>query len=129
MKSLDYTFSDENTAISTPKTKFERKNLEAHAYRQRILAGRGGGSSSAGQLSVDDLELPRHPSPAHEKSPGFRREKHMDRQRKRQKEKKEKEATPSEGRNASFAQCTFNMANILMVSLLCAFQRRRRVTG
>mmetsp|Transcript_27569 Transcript_27569/g.57563 ORF Transcript_27569/g.57563 Transcript_27569/m.57563 type:complete len:644 (+) Transcript_27569:58-1989(+) len=115
MKSLDYTFSDQNTAISTPTYHSKKKNrqqekLEAHAYRQKILAGRGGGSSSAGHLAIDKSDLPQLP---HEKSPGFRREKHLDKQRKKKKEMEVK-LSEEEDHKSSFSQCTFNMANILM---------------
>ena len=59
------------------------------------------------------------------KSPGYRREKHMDKQRKRENMKSRKESSSSssasssqseveDSSKSSFSQCTFNMANILM---------------
>lgn len=114
MKSLDYTFSDKNTAIPTPKLRGQRKKLDAHAYRQKILAekGKGGLSSSAGHLAMDAAEVDTHDVT---KSPGFRREKQIDKQRKREKElEKEISVLEEEDHKSSFSQCTFNMANILM---------------
>lgn len=132
MKSLDYRFSDDNTAIYNKKQQqmqrnqqnFQAKKLDAHAYRQKILQERkqGGFASSAGDLVIDSDEL-------HDvdvtKSPGYRREKHMDKQRKRENMKSRREssssssASPSpsdveDSSKSSFSQCTFNMANILM---------------
>mmetsp|Transcript_13666 Transcript_13666/g.29621 ORF Transcript_13666/g.29621 Transcript_13666/m.29621 type:complete len:638 (+) Transcript_13666:116-2029(+) len=107
MKSLDYTFSDQNTAIPTPKINRNRQQqkLDAHAYRQKILIGKAGGSSSSGHLAIDKHDVTA--------SPGFRREKQMDKQRKKEKEL-ELQSSEEEDHKSSFAQCTFNMANILM---------------
>lgn len=126
MKSLDYRFSDDNTAIYNKKQQQLQRNqqqkLDAHAYRQKILERKGGGlASSAGNLIIDKDEL-------HDvdvtKSPGYRREKHMDKQRKRESMKNNRRessspasSSPSEvedSSKSSFSQCTFNMANILM---------------
>ncbi|KAL9181837.1 hypothetical protein ACHAXT_012180 [Thalassiosira profunda] len=111
LKSLDYTFSDQNTAIPTPKAGTYRKKhkIDAHAYRQKILMQKGGTGSSTGNLAID-VETPQKD---HLKSPGFHREKHLDRQRKKEKKQLEKEAKEEEHKS-SFSQCTFNMANILM---------------
>eukprot|EP00571_Detonula_confervacea_P000421 CAMPEP_0172314204 /NCGR_PEP_ID=MMETSP1058-20130122/21932_1 /TAXON_ID=83371 /ORGANISM="Detonula confervacea, Strain CCMP 353" /LENGTH=630 /DNA_ID=CAMNT_0013028007 /DNA_START=107 /DNA_END=1999 /DNA_ORIENTATION=+ len=113
LKSLDYTFSDQNTAIPTPKQgRLQRKKLDAYAYRQKILAG----SSSAGHLSMDVTEIgavAKQTSGDVTKSPGFRREKQMDKQRKKEKTLEIK-ASEEEEQKSSFWQCTFNMANILM---------------
>lgn len=101
---------------------FQAKKLDAHAYRQKILQERksGGFASSAGNLMIDSEELQGDVT----KSPGYRREKHMDKQRKRENMKKESSSasssassSPSEAEDSSkssFSQCTFNMANILM---------------
>ncbi len=128
MKSLDYRFSDDNTAIYTKKhqqyqqnqQKFQAKKLDAHAYRQKILESRkqkGGLASSTGNLTLDDdAELQDIT-----KSPGYRREKHMDKQRKKEKRESSSSSSSSLGEEkdfdsskSSFSQCTFNMANILM---------------
>jgi len=131
MKSLDYRFSDDNTAIYTKKHqqyqqnqhKFQAKKLDAHAYRQKILKQKGGLASSAGNLNLDDAELQDIT-----KSPGYRREKHMDKQRKKEsmKNNNRRESSSSsssssvgeekdfDSSKSSFSQCTFNMANILM---------------
>jgi hypothetical protein len=135
MKSLDYRFSDDNTAIYTKKQQqlqknqqqFQAKKLDAHAYRQKILESRkqGGLATSAGHMVVDadqlhDLDVT--------KSPGFKREKHMDKQRKRESMKittrrgssTSDSSSPhdphlvDDSSKSSFSQCTFNMANILM---------------
>ena len=96
----------------------------------KILRGRSDGtkggvslSSSAGHLNIDRSELEHPPSHHHHdvtKSPGFRREKQMDKQRKREKKELEEQMSSvgesKEEHKSSFAQCTFNMANILMVS-------------
>jgi len=122
MKSLDYNFGDQNTAIPTPKQSRtmnrQKQKLDAHAYRQKILDGRGGKSrmsSSAGHLAIDETELPSIQQATHDvtKSPGFRREKQMDNQRKNEK-KLEKKLSEEDDHKSSFWQCTFNMANILM---------------
>ncbi len=127
LKSLDYTFNDQNTAIPTPKygKQLQKQKIDAHAYRMKILAGSGGGmknslSSSAGHLAIDTTELnalKKESAADVTKSPGFRREKQMDKQRKKEKKLEEK-ASSVEDHKSSFSQCTFNMANILMVSLL-----------
>ena len=125
MKSLDYRFSDDNTAIYTKKhhqyqqnqQKSHAKKLDAHAYRQKILKQKGGGglASSTGNLTLDDAELQDIT-----KSPGYRREKHMDKQRKKQSSSPSSssssvgEEKDFDSSKSSFSQCTFNMANILM---------------
>ncbi|KAL7532872.1 hypothetical protein ACHAXR_004904 [Thalassiosira sp. AJA248-18] len=121
LKSLDYTFSDQNTAIPTPKQTRVRKQLDAQAYRQKILAGRGGKgglSSSAGHLAMEadvtELRAAQRASQDVTKSPGFRREKQMDKQRKKEKKLEKKVTEGEEDHKSSFSQCTFNMANILM---------------
>ena len=131
MKSLDYRFSDDNTAIYTKKQQqfrrnqqqFQSKKLDAHAYRQKILKERKqGGFSASGELFIysdesQDVDVT--------KSPGYRREKHMDKQRKIESMKSRKgtsssssaSSSPAEegdSSKSSFSQCTFNMANILM---------------
>ena len=102
----------------------------------KILRGRSNGtkkggvslSSSAGHLNIDRSELEHPPSHHHHdvtKSPGFRREKQMDKQRKREKKELEEQMSSvgesKEDHKSSFAQCTFNMANILMVSHITFF--------
>eukprot|EP00577_Skeletonema_sp_RCC1716_P031974 CAMPEP_0113435044 /NCGR_PEP_ID=MMETSP0013_2-20120614/36030_1 /TAXON_ID=2843 ORGANISM="Skeletonema costatum, Strain 1716" /NCGR_SAMPLE_ID=MMETSP0013_2 /ASSEMBLY_ACC=CAM_ASM_000158 /LENGTH=626 /DNA_ID=CAMNT_0000325321 /DNA_START=36 /DNA_END=1913 /DNA_ORIENTATION=- /assembly_acc=CAM_ASM_000158 len=133
MKSLDYRFSDDNTAIYNKKQQqmqrnqqqFQAKKLDAHAYRQKILQERkqGGFASSAGDLVIDSEDLQ---DVDVTKSPGYRREKHMDKQRKRENMKSRRESSTSsssasstsseaeDSSKSSFSQCTFNMANILM---------------
>lgn len=133
MKSLDYRFSDDNTAIYNKKQQqlqrnqqqYQAKKLDAHAYRQKILQERkeGGFASSAGNMMIDSEEL-LHGDVT--KSPGYRREKHMDKQRKRENMMRKESSSaassasssPSEAEDdsskSSFSQCTFNMANILM---------------
>lgn len=112
MKSLDYTFNERNTAIPTPKQeralRHRQLTLDAKAYRHKIL-GKVGGSSSTGHLALEKAEtdVP--------KSPGFHREKQMDKQRKKEREV-EQNSSEEEDNKSSFWQCTFNMANILMVS-------------
>ena len=128
MKSLDYRFSDQNTAIfSKKRTDREKQKSDAAAYRQKILAQRSnnGLRSSAGALPVDVMELEGSLSERGEKaallkgdvtkSPGFKREKQLDRQRKKEKVLEEAKIE-EEDQKSSFLQCTFNMANILMVS-------------
>jgi hypothetical protein len=53
------------------------------------------------------------------KSPGFKREKQLDKQRRKEKRVEEEKVARGEGddHKSSFLQCTFNMANILMVSI------------
>ena len=80
------------------------------------MKGKGGLSSSAGHLAVDITELVSTKADV-TKSPGFGREKHMDKQRKKEKQQVE-EKEREESHKSSFSQCTFNMANILMVSYL-----------
>lgn len=126
MKSLDYRFSDDNTAIYTKKQKqllrnqeqFESKKLDAHAYRQKILESRkqGGLATSAGNIAIGANEL-RDVT----KSPGYRREKLMDRQLKRERTSPSPSSSNTaslsvdrDSSKSSFSQCTFNMANILM---------------
>ena len=108
LKSLDYTFDDENTAIPTPKP----GRLDARAYRQHILAIKSGGkkgrlTTSEGHYIINTADLSR--------SPGFRRERHVDKQRKHETQL-EHGAMEITDNKSSFVQCTFNMANILMVS-------------
>lgn len=130
MKSLDYRFSDQNTAIFTkkPKTDRQQQKMDAAAYRQMILASRTSGTrSSAGALPVDVMELEGSLSERGEKaallkgdvtkSPGFKREKQLDKQRKKEKRMVEEAREDGDEHKSSFLQCTFNMANILMVSL------------
>lgn len=114
MKSLDYTFSDDDTAIPTPKIERQKQSLDAKAYRQKILDKRrvnGALSSSSGniQLKLESLDVT--------KSPGFRREKQLDNQRKRDRDLEKKLSDEMKEHKSTFAQSTFNMANILMVSL------------
>jgi len=139
LKSLDYTFSDDNTA--TPKLTSSRRHkaaLSAHDYRVQVLAGRSQGqprlSSSSGHLDIDASQIlqqstitpgrissKKHGTEDVTKSPGYRREQQMDKQRKKKllegkyddqgsSVSKEKE----DDNKSSFLQCTFNMANILM---------------
>lgn len=125
MKSLDYRFSDQNTA--TPKKKNRQKQqAEASMYRQKILASRksSGLRSSAGEVPVDvtklqdtSMDISYDSAGGVTKSPGFRREKQLDRQRKRKEEEelREDESVAGDDNKSSFAESTFNMANILMV--------------
>jgi hypothetical protein len=128
MKSLDYRFSDQNTAVypkKKPKSDRQQQKIDAAAYRQKILESRQGGlRSSAGALPVDvhALESSYEQETAAlkgdvTKSPGFKREKQLDKQRKREKrlEKAKDEVDDGDDQKSSFLQCTFNMANILMV--------------
>jgi hypothetical protein len=132
MKSLDYRFSDQNTAVFPKKAKTDRQKqkLDAAAYRQKILSNRQSGlRSSAGALPVDVMELEGSLSERGEhaalikgdvtKSPGFKREKQLDKQRRKEKRVEEEKVARGEGddHKSSFLQCTFNMANILMVSI------------
>jgi len=124
MKSLDYRFSDQNTA--TPKKKNRQKQqAEASMYRQKILASRksSGLRSSAGEVPVDvtklqdtSMDISYDSAGGVTKSPGFRREKQLDRQRKRKEEEelREDESVAGDDNKSSFAESTFNMANILM---------------
>jgi hypothetical protein len=147
MKSLDYRFSDQNTAVypnkttksnsnTTSTTNRQQQKIDAAAYRQKILASRsqiqpGGLRSSAGALPIDvhALEVGEGDEITAAlmkgdvtKSPGFKREKQLDEQRKREKKKKEKKQAKDDlhgdknDQKSSFLQCAFNMANILMVS-------------
>lgn len=125
MKSLDYSFSDQNTAVfpQKPVTDRHKQKLEAAAYRQKILTERQQGNlrASADALSIDVMELQRKGQPQVDvtKSPGFRREKQIDKQRKKEKKEEAKVAAAEVDENkSSFLQCTFNMANILMVRRL-----------
>lgn len=118
MKSLDYSFSDENTAIPTPK----QGRTDAHAYRQQILAGKSGGKkgrliSSEGHhiINTADLSAAKKAVLDVTKSPGFRRERHADKQKKHGMQL-EHGMTEVLDNKSSFAQSAFNMANILMVS-------------
>lgn len=122
LKSLDYTFSDENTAIPTPK----QGRPDAHAYRQQILAGKPGGkkgrlTSSEGHHIINIADLSAAKQAVHDvtRSPGFRREMHVDKQKKHvmQLDHGMKEVPDHK---STVAQCTFNMANILMVSSISA---------
>lgn len=92
----------------------ERKDIEAKAYRLKVLSQAGGGHK---------IERPRRgqerdEEAAHMDSPGFRREQESDKLSKQAKEeeaaKASKESSSSGGRDATFSQCCFNMANILM---------------
>ena len=123
LKSLDYTFSDNNTAIPTPKQQRRKKGIgigiDAHAYRLQVLAGKPSsikGSSSAGYLGGGtDEQHYEHDDVT--KSPGFKREKQMDKQRREEQQQQKGGGREEEEHNdykSSFAQCTFNMANILM---------------
>eukprot|EP00581_Thalassiosira_minuscula_P012237 CAMPEP_0183716206 /NCGR_PEP_ID=MMETSP0737-20130205/10193_1 /TAXON_ID=385413 /ORGANISM="Thalassiosira miniscula, Strain CCMP1093" /LENGTH=648 /DNA_ID=CAMNT_0025945439 /DNA_START=297 /DNA_END=2243 /DNA_ORIENTATION=+ len=124
IKSLDYTFDDQNTAIPTPPkpgrgVNRQKQQLDAQAYRQKILAKRGGNgglSSSSGNFDIDQAELRKSKDSGQDftKSPGFRREKQMDRQRKKEKKVEEKVGSKEHDHKSTFSQCTFNMANILM---------------
>jgi hypothetical protein len=139
MKSLDYRFSDQNTAVypnrknksnTTSATNRQQQKIDAAAYRQKILASRsqqqpGGLRSSAGAaLEVGEGEEITAALIKGDvtKSPGFKREKQLDEQRKREKKKKENQKAKDDlhgdknDQKSSFLQCTFNMANILMVS-------------
>jgi hypothetical protein len=117
LKSLDYTFSDDNTAIPTPK----QGRMDARAYRHQILAGKFGGKkgrliSSEGHYLIKSADLSAAKKAVHDvtKSPGFRREMHVDKQKKHEMQL-EHGMTEVPDNKSSFAQCTFNMANILMV--------------
>jgi len=140
LKSLDYTFSDDNTAIPTPKSRRHKAALSAHYYRLQVLAGRSKGqprlSSSSGHLDIDASQIlssqqttitpGRISSKKHEtedvtKSPGYRREQQMDKQRKKKLLEGKGDQSSGGGskekeddNKSSFLQCTFNMANILM---------------
>ena len=125
MKSLDYSFSHQNPAVfpQKPVTDRHKHKLEAAAYRQKILTERQQGNlrASADALSIDVMELQRKGQPQVDvtKSPGFRREKQIDKQRKKEKNEEAKVAAAEVDENkSSFLQCTFNMANILMVRRL-----------
>jgi len=122
MKSLNYTFSDQNCAVKSdrpiflPKTDREKQMLDSHAYRMEILKR----STSGGQIGTpsDDSSSPDSRAASKEsqeeerermlRSPGYQREKQMDHQKKKEKKQQDGE------QKSSFWQCTFNMANILM---------------
>ena len=130
MKSLDHRFSADNVATlqHTSLDHRRRQQMDAASYRQKILSTKSGVGSdlraSAGALPVDIRELEGSTFSERSKvvvgvdvskSPGFKREKQLDRQRRKEKKREEmKEET--EDQKSSFLQCTFNMANILMVS-------------
>ncbi len=96
--------------------------LDAHAYRQQILAGKSGGkkgrlTTSEGHYIINTADLSAARQAVHDvtRSPGFRRERHVDKHRKHETHL-EHGAIGIADNKSSFAQCTFNMANILMVS-------------
>jgi hypothetical protein len=72
----------------------EEKSKEAHAYRQKLL----------------EEQKKKHEVEVGIMSPGYKREKETIRLKKAQQTER-----TSDGRNATFSECTFNMANILMV--------------
>jgi ribosomal protein S8E len=72
----------------------ETKSKEAHAYRQKLL----------------EEQPKKHKLEEGIMSPGYKREKETIRLKKAQKTER-----AIDGRNATFSECTFNMANILMV--------------
>ena len=119
MKSLDYAFGDGDVATPVPagagQRRREERAADARAYRQRVLGGAGTGgtgrSSSTGHLAPS-LEAADAAATA---SPGLRRERQRDRQMKEE-QRSERRAMEEEDDKSSFWQCTFNMANILMVS-------------
>jgi len=161
LKSLDYRFSDDDTAIfpgRMPQTqRFEagmrqtQKKKDSHAYRMEVLK-KTGGLRSAGNLEVEvggfqysqmqmqqqQQQMTRKEEEQEDvtKSPGFRREKQIDRQRREEKRREEESGggarkergAEGEGKGkdahghgvggddhkSSFMQSTFNMANILM---------------
>lgn len=73
----------------------ELKTQEAHKYRQKLL---------------EEQQKKRDEMGGGILSPGYKREKETIRKKKAQKTER-----PSDVRNATFSECTFNMANILMV--------------
>ena len=121
LKSLDYTFSEDNLAIPTPKAnrplKFERQQQrsEAATYRRKILEGKIGGSHQLRHSSSNfDAVIPGPDADADvTKSPGFRREKQMDKQRKKERKIEEKQLEKVDQKSTTM-ESTFNMANILM---------------
>uniref|UniRef100_A0A7S2EFA4 Amino acid transporter transmembrane domain-containing protein n=1 Tax=Trieres chinensis TaxID=1514140 RepID=A0A7S2EFA4_TRICV len=80
----------------------ERKALEAKAYRLNVLGAKG---SHRPSKPMKDEEMALH-------SPGYHREKQTDYVRKQTMEEEQMKA--ESGRDATFSQCCFNMANILM---------------
>lgn len=82
----------------------QRKALEAKAYRQKLLAKHQGEQQPKRPRTKDEEAV------AQMLSPGYGREKQSERF---QKEMKAEEKRKGEKR-ATFAQCCFNMANILM---------------
>ena len=111
-KTLDYTFTDDNTAILTPKLggARQKQKVDAQAYCRQILASRGGMkknglSSSAGHLAIDTEQLLLKKDVT--KSPGFRREKQMDKQRKKLLEEEDEKFVKKEedDHKSSFWQC------------------------
>ena len=112
LKSLDYTFADDNTAILTPKLggARQKQKVDAQVYCRQILASRGGMkknglSSSAGHLAIDTEQLLLKKDVT--KSPGFRREKQMDKQRKKLLEEEDEKFVKKEedDHKSSFWQC------------------------
>ena len=87
MKSLDYRFSDENTAIFSKKPSIvaavanrNQQKLDSHAYRMKVLAekGKGGLRSSGTALDIDlEGEWKKQQLQYVTKSPGYGREKSM----------------------------------------------------
>lgn len=125
MKSLDYRFSDQNTAEPKKKNR-QKQQADASIYRQKILAARKSSElrSSAGEVPVDitklqdtSMDISFDSLGGLKKSPGFRREKQLERHRKRKEEEelREEESIAGDDNKSSFTQSTFNMANILMV--------------
>jgi hypothetical protein len=78
----------------------EAKSKEARAYRQKLL----------------EEQQQKHDVEGGMMSPGYKREKKTIMVKKAQ-----KTGRASDVRNATFSECTFNMANILMVRA-CAWQ-------
>jgi hypothetical protein len=90
VQSLDWTHKP-STQIQKDH---EEKSKEAHAYRQKLL----------------EEQKKKHEVEVGIMSPGYKREKETIRLKKAQQTER-----TSDGRNATFSECTFNMANILMV--------------
>lgn len=117
MKSLDYTFSEDNLAIPTPKANRpligrHQQRSDAQTYRRKILEGKIGGSG--GHLSRhSSFKAGSDVDADVTKSPGFGREKQMDKQRKKERKIEEKQLEKVDQKSTTL-ESTFNMANILM---------------
>ncbi len=105
-KSLDFAKKQPGPHVENTKMlEQQRRQLEAHAYRQKLLKKAGISTKSKKSATKDKEEEDGS------LSPGYQKERLTENIRKQTQIKKK----PSRD-TATFSQCVFNMANILMVS-------------